>query len=72
MLMLRQRPNNEFLIDCYTHAENCRRSAAIEPNAILRMGFIDVEQRWLRLAKSIELAQGPAVHQPTAIPRLED
>ena len=46
---------DEPVVDCYAHAEFCRRSAVIEPNVTLRVGFLDVEQRWLRLAENIDL-----------------
>ena len=55
---------DEPVVDCYAHAEFCRRSAVIEPNVTLRVGFLDVEQRWLRVAENIDLLNDSRFSQP--------
>ena len=43
--------------DCYDHAEQCAQKAAAQTNPGLRQDFLDMERRWLTLAKSYELSQ---------------
>jgi hypothetical protein len=40
--------------ECYRHAENCARKAAAQTDAKLKSDFLDLEQRWLFLARSYE------------------
>jgi hypothetical protein len=42
--------------ECYTHAEECARQAATQSDPTLRRDFLDLEQRWLKLAHSYEFA----------------
>ena len=48
---------NEEVQGCFRHAEECARKAreATKPN--LREGFLEMEQRWLRLAHSYQFAK---------------
>jgi hypothetical protein len=43
--------------DCYAHAEDCARKAAAQTDPQLKQDFLDMERRWLALAKSYELSQ---------------
>jgi hypothetical protein len=43
--------------DCYAHAEACARKAAAQTDPRLRQDFLEMEQRWLSLAKSYELSE---------------
>ena len=42
--------------ECYEHAEDCARKAAAQTDYGLRQDFLDMERRWLTLAKSYELS----------------
>jgi len=43
--------------DCYAHAEQCARKAAAQTDPRLKQDFLDMEKRWLSLAKSFELSE---------------
>lgn len=43
--------------DCYAHAEDCARKGAAQTDPRLKQDFLDMERRWLALAKSYELSQ---------------
>jgi len=43
--------------DCYDHAEQCAQKAAAQNDPDLKQDFLDMERRWLTLAKSYELSQ---------------
>jgi hypothetical protein len=43
--------------DCYQHAEECRRRAIAQADPELRKDFLELERRWLKLARSYELAE---------------
>ena len=43
--------------DCYAHAEECARKAAAQTDRRLKQDFLDMEKRWLSLAKSYELSE---------------
>jgi hypothetical protein len=43
--------------DCYAHAEACARKAAAQTDPRLRQDFLEMEQRWLSLAKSYEVSE---------------
>ena len=43
--------------DCYNHAEQCAQKAAAQTDPGLRQDFLDMERRWLTLAKSYELSE---------------
>ena len=40
--------------DCLQHAEDCARQAAAQTDPVLKQDFLDVERRWLFLARSYE------------------
>jgi hypothetical protein len=48
---------SEQIEDCYAHAEECARKAAAQANPRLKQDFLDMERRWLALARSYELSQ---------------
>jgi hypothetical protein len=48
---------SEQIRDCYAHAEDCARKAAAQTDPRLKQDFLDMERRWLTLAKSYELSQ---------------
>ena len=48
---------SEEIRECYQHAEDCARRAAAERNPRIKQDFLDMQQRWLRLARSFEFAQ---------------
>jgi hypothetical protein len=48
---------SEQIRDCYEHAEECARKAAAQSNPRLKQDFLDMERRWLALAKSYELSR---------------
>jgi hypothetical protein len=43
--------------DCYQHAEDRRRRAVAQADSELRKDFLELEKRWLKLARSYELAE---------------
>ena len=45
------------ILDCYGHAEQCRRRAKEQSDPHLRQDFLDCERRWLLLARGYELAE---------------
>jgi hypothetical protein len=47
---------SEQIRECYEHAEDCARKAAAQTDQGLRQDFLDMERRWLALAKSYELS----------------
>ena len=50
---------SEQIRECLQHAEDCARKAAAQPpdNSSLRQDFLEMEKRWLKLARSIELGE---------------
>jgi hypothetical protein len=49
---------SEQIRECLRHAEDCARKAAAHPDGSqLRQDFLDMEQRWLKLARSCELIE---------------
>jgi hypothetical protein len=48
---------SEQIRDCYAHATDCARKAAAQTDPRLKQDFLDMERRWLALAKSYELSQ---------------
>jgi hypothetical protein len=42
--------------ECLEHAEDCARQAKLQRDSKLRQDFIDLEGRWLKLARSYEFA----------------
>jgi hypothetical protein len=43
--------------ECLQHAEDCAKRAQTEPNPALQRDFIDMEMRWLKLARIYQLAE---------------
>ena len=43
--------------ECYLQAEQCRRWAEVAPTQSEKVGFLDMERRWLSLAQSYEFAE---------------
>jgi hypothetical protein len=49
---------SEQIRECLQHAEDCARKAATQPDgSLLRQDFLEMERRWLLLARSIELGE---------------
>ncbi|MGN6748378.1 MAG: hypothetical protein ACTHJS_07270 [Xanthobacteraceae bacterium] len=48
---------SEQIRDCYAHAEECARKASRQTDLQLKQDFLDMERRWLGLAKSYELSE---------------
>ncbi len=48
---------SEQIRECLAHAEDCARRAVLETDSQLRRDFLDMEQRWLSLAQSMEVAE---------------
>ena len=48
---------SEDISECYRHAEAYARRASTESDPELRTDFLDMEQRWLSLARSYELTE---------------
>ena len=52
--------------ECLSHAEDCAERAKIEPNPAIQRDFIEMERRWLKLARnyqSFERLQTFSAHQ---------
>jgi hypothetical protein len=43
--------------ECYQHAEDWRRKAVAQADRELRKDFLELERRWLKLARGYELAE---------------
>ena len=41
--------------ECLWHAKDCAKRAEIEPNPAIQRDYIEVERRWLKLARSYQL-----------------
>ena len=51
---------SEQIRECLEHAEDCARKAAELPNGSrFRQDVLNLEQRWLELARSIEFGESP-------------
>jgi hypothetical protein len=48
---------SEDISECYRNAEACARRASTESDPELRTDFLDMERRWLSLARSYELTE---------------
>jgi hypothetical protein len=48
---------SEQIRDCLDHAEECARQAAAQTCPKLRQDFLDMERRWLSLARSYEFSE---------------
>ena len=47
----------ENIRECYQHAEECALKATAQPDLKIKQDFLDLEQRWLFLARSYEFTQ---------------
>jgi hypothetical protein len=62
---------SENIRQCYRHAEDCARKAADQADPKAKQNFLDLEQRWLSLARSFEFSElitgfKPAEPEPVA------
>jgi hypothetical protein len=49
---------SEQIRECLQHAEDCARKATAQPDgSLLRQDFLEMEKRWLKLGRSIELGE---------------
>ena len=48
---------SEQIRECLQHAENCARKAAAQTDSKIREDFLELERRWLFLARSYELTE---------------
>ena len=47
----------EQIRECLQHAEHCARQAAAQTNSKLKEDFLEMERRWLLLARSYEFTE---------------
>jgi hypothetical protein len=47
---------SEQIRECHMHAEHCARQAAVQVEPKLKDDFLEMERRWLMLARSYEFA----------------
>ena len=48
---------SEHVRECLRHAEDCARQAEAQTNAKMKEDFLDLERRWLSLARSYEFTE---------------
>ena len=48
---------SEQIRECYRHAEDCARKAAAQTEPTLKADFLDLERRWLVLARSYDFTE---------------
>jgi hypothetical protein len=48
---------SEEIRECYQHAEDCARKAAAQSCPKTKQEFLELEQRWLYLARSYEFTE---------------
>jgi hypothetical protein len=48
---------SERIRECNQHAEECARKADAQIDPTLKQDFLDMEKRWLALARSFEFSQ---------------
>jgi hypothetical protein len=48
---------SEQIRECLRHAEDCARKAAAQTDPKLKEDFLDMERRWLFLARSYEVTE---------------
>jgi hypothetical protein len=48
---------SEQIRECLQHAEDCARKAAAQTDPKLKEDFLDMERRWLFLARSYEFTE---------------
>jgi hypothetical protein len=51
---------SEEIRECLHHAEECKRRAKTALSADAIKDYLDMEQRWLALARSYEFAESPS------------
>jgi hypothetical protein len=54
---------SEQVRECVRHAEECAGQAKAQTNPKFQQDFLDLERRWLRLARSYERSSGSSSHQ---------
>jgi len=69
---------SEQVRQCHLHAEHCARQAGVQIDPKLKNDFLEMEGRWLMLARSYEFAQQLAdisdetKRRPDELPRPAD
>ena len=69
---------SEQVRQCHLHAEHCARQAGVQTDPKLKNDFLEMEGRWLVLARSYEFAQQLAdisdetKRRPDELPRPAD
>jgi hypothetical protein len=53
--------------ECYQHAQECARQANAISNPELRRDFLDLELRWLKLARSYEVSERPKTFSESTV-----
>ena len=48
---------SEQVRECLRHAEDCARQAAAQTNGKMKEDFLDLERRWLSLARSYQFTE---------------
>jgi hypothetical protein len=48
---------SEKIRECYRRAEDCARKAAAQTDPTLKADFLDLERRWLVLARSYDFSE---------------
>jgi hypothetical protein len=48
---------SEQIRECHMHAEHCARQARVQIDPELKDAYLEMEQRWLMLARSYEFTQ---------------
>ena len=48
---------SEQIRECYRHAEDCGRKAAAQTDPKIKADFLDLERRWLVLARSYDFTE---------------
>ena len=48
---------SEQVRECLQHADDCARRAAAQTDAKIKEDFLDLERRWLSLARSYEFTE---------------
>ena len=48
---------SEQIRDCFQHAEDCARKASAQTDPQTKADFLDLERRWLLLARSYEFTE---------------
>ena len=63
-------PNEtEEVRECLRRAEECSRQAKAQFDTKFRQAFLDLEQRWLRLARSYEFSERLDIASDSVEPR---